>query len=48
MARKGETLLDVNDLFPTLHLRSTDNEDLLLPQAMGPGYGVLLLYRGHW
>jgi|YNPNPStandDraft_1061719.scaffolds.fasta_scaffold12725_6 hypothetical protein len=48
MARKGDVFLDSNDQFPELHLRSIAGGELVLPREMGPDYGVLLLYRGHW
>ncbi len=48
MAKKGEEALDANDRFPELRLQLIDGREWVLPRDLGPGYGVLLLYRGHW
>jgi len=48
MARKGATLLDTGDPFPPLELRPVNGPAATLPEAAGPGYAVLLIYRGHW
>jgi hypothetical protein len=48
MARKGSTLLDTGDPFPTLELRPVNGPAVALPESGGPGYAVLLIYRGYW
>ncbi len=48
MARMNKTILDANDRFPELRLRTVEGAELVLPRDLGPGYGVVLLYRGHW
>jgi len=48
MAKIGSTVLDANDVFPELELQLVSGETLKLPEGTGDGYGVLLLYRGHW
>jgi peroxiredoxin len=48
MARAGSAYLDTNDLFPQLELRLISGEKLKLPEGIGEGYGVVLIYRGHW
>jgi peroxiredoxin len=44
----GALILDTNDRFPELEFKIVSGETLKLPQATGPGYGVILFYRGHW
>ncbi|MFH1487643.1 MAG: hypothetical protein ABII06_01955 [Pseudomonadota bacterium] len=48
MARKETALLDVGDPFPEMNLQPLSGDTLSLPEAAGPGYGVFLIYRGHW
>jgi hypothetical protein len=48
MARMGSAYLDTNDMFPDLGLRLVSGEKLKLPEGMGDGYSVFLIYRGHW
>ncbi len=48
MARENSTMLDTNDPFPPLDLGLVDGRAFVLPQGFGEGYGVLILYRGHW
>ncbi len=48
MARVGSAYLDTNDLFPQLELQLISGEKVKLPKALGEGYGVFLIYRGHW
>jgi hypothetical protein len=47
MAKKGECL-DTGTAFPRMDLRLVGEETLQLPGDLGPGYGVILLYRGSW
>jgi len=48
MGRIGTVVLDTNDVFPQLTLQLISGESLSLPEGTGTGYGVVLLYRGHW
>jgi hypothetical protein len=48
MARAGSAYLDTNDRFPNLELQLVSGEKLKLPEGIGEGYGVVLIYRGHW
>jgi len=48
MGRIGTVVLDTNDVFPELALQMISGETLTLPEASGPGYGVVFFYRGHW
>jgi hypothetical protein len=48
MARIGSVHLDTNDMFPQIELQLISGERVKLPEGFGPGYGVVLIYRGHW
>lgn len=48
MARTGSAYLDSNDRFPRLELSLVSGENLRLPEGIGEGYGLFLIYRGHW
>ena len=48
MARLDSKLLDTSDLFPEMELRLVSGELLRIPQVLGDGYAVFLLYRGYW
>ncbi|MDZ7696356.1 MAG: hypothetical protein U5R49_05275 [Deltaproteobacteria bacterium] len=48
MARMDANLLDTNDLFPEMELHLVSGDALKTPRDFGDGYGVFLLYRGHW
>jgi hypothetical protein len=48
MAKEEPTFLDVNDAFPPLDVPLISGETVRLPEATGEGYGIVLLYRGHW
>jgi len=48
MARTGTVLLDANDRFPEMEMQLASGERLKLPEGTGKGYGVVLIYRGHW
>ncbi len=48
MARTGSTFLDSGDMFPQLELQLVSGEKLKPPDGIGEGYGVILIYRGHW
>ena len=40
--------MDANDKFPELELQLISGEKLKLPEGTGEGYGLVLIYRGHW
>ncbi|MBC8418358.1 MAG: hypothetical protein KJ573_16915 [Proteobacteria bacterium] len=48
MARFDSKFLDTNDFFPQMELRLISGELLRIPEGLGDGYGVFLLYRGYW
>ena len=48
MARIESAYLDTNDLFPKLELQLVSGEKLKLPEGMGEGHSVVLIYRGEW
>ena len=47
MAKIG-TGLDTNDTYPEMELHLLSGETIQVPQYTGDGYGVFLVYRGHW
>jgi hypothetical protein len=48
MAKAGNVWLDAGDAFPEMDMALVSGETCLLPGSTGAGYGVVLLYRGHW
>ena len=48
MARASARILDAGDAFPSLEMQTVQHGALKLPEWLGGGWGVLLLYRGHW
>lgn len=40
--------LDSGDAFPELTLSDLDDERVTIPDVFGDGWGVVLVYRGHW
>ena len=48
MGRIGRMVLDTNDVFPELTLKTISGGTLTLPEGSGTGYGVVFFYRGHW
>jgi len=48
MVRTGSAFLDTNDMFPQLELQLVSGEKLKLPEGIEEGYGVIIIYRGHW
>lgn len=48
MAKSGPRALDTNDRFPDIELDLIDGQRLKLPEGLGEGYAVVLLYRGYW
>jgi hypothetical protein len=48
MARLDVNVLDTDDLFPEMELHLVSGEQLKIPEGLGDGYAVLLLYRGYW
>lgn len=47
MARIGFGL-DTKDTFPAMNIQHISGEAIQLPECTGDGYGVFLIYRGHW
>jgi len=48
VARASSRILDAGDMFPTLDMQTVGHGPLRLPDGFGGGWGVLLLFRGHW
>jgi hypothetical protein len=48
MARTGTFILDSGDRFPSLEMQTVNSGRLSLPDGFGDGWGVFLIYRGHW
>ena len=42
------TKLGIGDTFPDMRLNLTSGGTISLPGDLGPKYGVILFYRGHW
>lgn len=40
--------LGIGDTFPNLTISLVTGGTIDLPGGMGPQYGVILFYRGHW
>ena len=47
MARKGD-VLDTGSAFPEMRWSLVEGGTLDIPEDLSPGYGVVLIYRGHW
>ena len=43
-----ERRLTPGERFPDLTLNLVDGKSLQLPDGLGPGWGVILFYRGHF
>jgi hypothetical protein len=48
MARTGTFILASGDKFPQLAMDTVRHGPLTLPDALGSGWGVFLVYRAHW
>jgi hypothetical protein len=48
MARTGTFILDSGEKFPQLAMDTVRHGHLTLPDALGSGWGVFLVYRAHW
>ncbi len=48
MARAGDRILDSGERIPDLSMETAKHGRLMLPEAFGDGWGVLLIYRAHW
>ncbi|MGD0826523.1 MAG: hypothetical protein ABSA09_00340 [Desulfobaccales bacterium] len=48
MARIGTAYLDTDNMFPKMEFQLVSGEKLNLPEGMGQGYSVVLIYRGEW
>lgn len=40
--------LGIGDTFPHVTVSLVGGGSIELPQDLGPKYGVILFYRGHW
>ncbi|WP_419853370.1 hypothetical protein [Candidatus Poriferisodalis sp.] len=40
--------LDSGDRFPELTLADLEDQQVTIPDVFGDGWGVVLVYRGHW
>ncbi len=40
--------LDTGDTFPEFALSDLDDEQVTIPALFGDGWGIVLVYRGHW
>ena len=40
--------LGIGDVFPKLSINLVKGGAIDLPGGLGPKYGVILFYRGHW
>ncbi len=48
MAREGSFVLDNEDVFPHLEMKTTDSGTLSLPDDISGHWSVILFYRGHF
>mgnify|MGYP006275733631 FL=1 len=48
MARAKGPLLDTGDRFPSLRFETVEHGQALIDEDFYRGYGVVLIYRGHW
>jgi hypothetical protein len=48
MTRTTSRILDSGDPFPPLTAPSVAHGTITLPDALAAGWGIVLLYRGHW
>jgi len=48
MAQASKTILDTDDVFPTMELAKLGGGTLSLPAELHDRWGVILFYRGHW
>ncbi len=48
MARAEGVLLDTGDSFPSLTFETVDHGQVHIDESFSRGYGVVLIYRGHW
>jgi hypothetical protein len=48
MARASRPPLDNGEQLPKLAFDTVDHGALVLPEAFGERWGVLLVYRAHW
>ncbi len=48
MARAGTMILDSGDRFPRLEMETVKHGRVVLPDAFGDGWGVVVIYRAHW
>ncbi len=48
MPRMTDKMLDSGDAFPNIEIAKAGGGTISLPGEFSGGWGVVLLYRGHW
>ncbi len=48
MPRMTDKMIDSGDAFPALEVDRVGGGKISLPGDLAGGWGVVLLYRGHW
>ena len=48
MSQVGKNRLDTGDTFPTMTLSLARGSSMTIPDDLGDGLSVVLLYRGEW
>ncbi len=48
MPRMTDKMLDSGDAFPKIEIAKVGGGSISLPDEFSGGWGVVLLYRGHW
>jgi len=48
MARAGTRILDSGEPLPTLEMSTVAHGRIVVPNVFDSGWGVFLVYRGHW
>jgi hypothetical protein len=48
MARREDGLLDSGDPFPEMAFETVAHGRVRIDESFTRGYGVVLIYRGHW
>ena len=48
MPRMTDKMLDSGDAFPDIEIAKVGGGKISLPGEFSGGWGVVLLYRGHW
>jgi len=48
MTKSEKTMLDTNDQFPVMSLKTAKHNEVQIDGNFSREYGVVLVYRGHW